>query len=256
MSVMEERLRAASEKIRILKTETAKSAQGLPGYGDIHPTLELWRGAEPVGFAVAHAIDKETGLALCRMLASGMDADMILLANDTIRSTHENNPMTGEPWKAGDMQDLMENHEGLEKGWVKECVSIWAANRAGDHQSANWCYRISGRGTDEVAIEWAELDVLPANSGSGYIIDKLVEAATMTSMGETMARYGVTHATFGISEEHARAIQDCQTAEMTMGALQIDGRPGVSIALFSEPDTERRAVIMEKFPDSIVQSHF
>lgn len=140
---------------------------------DIETLLCGFRGNDLVAFVVC-PVDRDRMLMAAGMMAVGMSVDVIGsvfetytagydLANDPERSGQlegldeaeiqaklkewgivVGNPLTGKEWGKNEMQDVADNHGGIEKGWVSEAICLSAVNRAGDVALATLKYHYVG----------------------------------------------------------------------------------------------------------------
>lgn len=65
-----------------------------------------------------------------KLMALLLSADKLVTMSDTYHSALEKNPLTGQDWEPGDMQELADN-DGREKGWVSDALVISEHERFG-----------------------------------------------------------------------------------------------------------------------------
>lgn len=125
----------------VIAVETKEATCGHYGRRDIQPFIVAFRGEEPVAQVLLRRHVRDEILAVAGCMAAGFGADVISVthegfaATEVIEPGQEGrgiNPMTGRRWDTGEMQDAAENHQGIEKGWISECLNVMVVNRAGD----------------------------------------------------------------------------------------------------------------------------
>lgn len=77
-----------------------------------------------------------------QLCADGFGADEIVIIADTYMHCGElasagTNPVTGQPWAMGDLENLVTHHDGIAKGWVTEALSVLVVPR-GEQSRALW----------------------------------------------------------------------------------------------------------------------
>lgn len=164
---------------------------------DICPYVSAYRGDELISIiTLRHQVAAEV-LTVATISAVGFDADVISMVVETyIADTASNdpaagiNPHTGRPWQPGEMQDVAENHDGIEKGWVTEALVVTVANRAGDVGVINQPYRFSGK-----HLVWVDNHLRPkvfeeGNKNHGGIIpDALRRAMQRKSTSQVFSEF-------------------------------------------------------------------
>lgn len=98
----------------------------------IAPFVVATRGDDPLALVTIKRHDPQVILRAAGVCANGYDADLIGLVFETWHAFVGGNPITGQPWKSGEMQLVAEQHDGIGQGIVSEAVCCMAANRAGD----------------------------------------------------------------------------------------------------------------------------
>lgn len=245
----------AAEKARALKeAQVAEAAgekpeSGGPARTDIRAVIEGFRGTEMVVVMIPARIHRDDALAAARWAALGFECDTIAMTTEAWHPAEEftrRNPITGESWGAGEMQQVAESHDGLARGWLVENLSTWVVNRAGDVIDVCQDYRISrsgyGKKTTRYEIEWIGepmfSDTLKAQV-MGLIPESLVRYMNAPSAGHFLAQAGLSFADFNLDHEEGRAHADCAIVK----ALPVVGFQG---AVLLQADTEKRRAIIEE----------
>lgn len=222
--------------------ETAVAAGTVPNRDtDLRPALFGFRGEEPVAFLMPMDGEREGIVRAGFIMAVYFGCDTISMANDTWRSSDLTNPVTGQPWGHGEMEGVVVNHQGLEKGWIVENVVTMAVNRAGDLAGQFRPYKIHERG-DHYEIEWLEDEFDSTEEGAsmgGYLTDKFVQFMGLESLDVAMIKNGMTAADFGLSYEQGRAHADCAVVK-NLRSFGFEG----GVMLLS--DTKERSEVIEE----------
>lgn len=116
------------------------------------PKVVCWRGEDMVA-SVGLLAENDRLVDLVALCGSGFSADVMVLVYDTLRTAPglDRNPMTGTVWRPGDAQDLFDDHDGVERGWVEEGLVVVAANRAEDVVTSLLPYAVEGS-----RVRWGE----------------------------------------------------------------------------------------------------
>jgi hypothetical protein len=252
---IQEALDRAMASARHVKEDHVRRVKGKRGQTDIMTFIECYRGDETVA-VVSLPPHRDHMLAAAWYAAAGFSADMLAVTMDTFQTDGTAttvdgemiNPHTNKPFEQGDLSDLVQNHEGLEKGWVVEALVTQVLNRAGDDRAGMQPYKITGR-----VVEWLA-SKLPdeAKDGSyvGIVPEALRDAMTKRTIDVMMARSGLTDADFGLDEERARAHKDVAAVNVLEQKLAEAGAPFVTVLLTANPGSVREQVIRQKFPKS------
>jgi hypothetical protein len=122
------------------------------GPRDINAYVTGFRGDEMVAMVILQNHDRDQILAIASGVANGMDCDVISLTFEAWvavgSGTDEKrllNPMTGQPWRDGEMAEVAQKHGGLESGAVRETLNVMVANRAADIGMGCVPFRYSGK---------------------------------------------------------------------------------------------------------------
>lgn len=220
-------LNSTTETIKIVKNQRCQD-----GPGDIQPMIEVYRGTNPVALIQLLNHERDEILAVVRAAAAGFDADAVTTCFETYagRQNDTLNPLTGQVWGDGEMQDVAANHDGIAKGWVREALGITAVNRAGDYMFAHLPYHYAphllwGQAGIASTFEQGEAIIV------GYMPKRLIAAMALPSMGVTSGR----------AARMNRTDRDLATAAF-IGTM-VEARVG----LYAEADQADRITALRKF---------
>lgn len=213
---------------------------------DLLPIIEGWRGEAPVVTLMPHVVDRESTLGAAKLAAVGYGCDLIVVTSEGWHPTaehHDINPITGQPWGPGQMQDVAEHHQGLERGIIAEALTVVAVNKAGDVVGTVLDYKIVP-GEANLTVEWAPDPFFADNTEEdaktrfeGYMADRLVEFMEQPNLLTEITKRGVTGADFGLDDVETMAHADCAMTKV----LSQQGFAG-SVGLLSN-NPERTAII-------------
>lgn len=223
------------------------------GRPEVPCIIHGWRGSESVATLIPFQVDRDAGLQAAQLAAGGFGCDVLAMSMDAWSATTRDNPVTGRPWRPREMQDVMENHQGIERGWITEGVSTYAVNRAGDLSGTAQHYKLSkftnpltGRG--QWRIEWQKPVQLGWGAGgklrkarsAGVVTDALVAYMNSPTLQQWVARFGVDPREFGVeTDEEAQAHLDCGVVR----AFRLSGWAGAVILDRGEPGGVRHEII-------------
>jgi len=100
-----------------------------------------------------------------RVAGAAFGADELVLVSDTYLAIGADplNPLTGQQWRSGEMQDLAENHDGIARGLVSEGLLIFICGPSQPDHLVSLCYTRHDDGT----VTWDdELDVVHGRDGA------------------------------------------------------------------------------------------
>lgn len=223
--------------------------QALEGrvYEVAYATIAGWRGHEPIGLARPQAHERDVILHLVRLFAGGFGCDIVATSFDSFMSaTPDLNPHTGKKWEPGQMQDLADNHQGREKGWVLDALMVTVVNRAGDLRVATLPYSFVGDQLrwDEPVIDDPEVD--GKMKFTGLVPDKMVEAMMMPTLDVATAglipQFFPGETTF----EQQRARLDGTLVKMLPKLMGGHEHGDVQLALFLDPSNRERFDVLRK----------
>jgi hypothetical protein len=126
-------LQRATASVRRLKEGSARRP--------VNTVVEVYRGGEPAALFGLRP-DRDAMLAVARAAATGLGADVLVVALESWHSTLLKSPVTGKPWAPDEMEELARNHHGRERGWVSDAIVLHVANRAGDFAGAILPYTV------------------------------------------------------------------------------------------------------------------
>lgn len=244
MSTIGEKRDWAAARVRDYKT--AKVADWHEEYRpEAHPTVIGWRGDEDVVSLIAEKVDRDHALRTAYMAAFGFGCDTLAMTVDAWGTDLRKNPVTGKAWGEGEMQELVEHHQGMEKGWIFQGLNTFVVNRAGDVAAAQQRYtttkRTSPLGIVSWTLEWTDREDTnpedPSSHHEGPIVDILRRCMNEPTVLQKAAQIGLTGAAAGLDEVETMAHTDCGVVR----AMMAQGWRG-AIILLGE-DSRRREII-------------
>jgi hypothetical protein len=213
-------------------------------------SVVCFRGGVPVAMVQR---DVTAGSAevvtMTTLAANGFGADLIVVTVETWFAVGElagrgTNPVTGNRYQRGDMQDLVENHHGRERGWVLDAIVITVADRDGHQETELIPFKPRGRQVEWIEVE--ELNCLDAHPDSTELDGFMKDQLHSIMMQETK----FTEA-FPLdpddNPEMAQAAADCMIAKsLTMPPASLKGLlPECEVALVCEEGSLRERTIKE-----------
>jgi hypothetical protein len=250
VSGIAEKRDVAAERVRHLKEQKVADWRE-SDRPELHPTVIGWRGDTEVAVMVTMRVDRDEGLRAAHLMAVGFGCDALAFCVDTWSSKDLINPVTGREWAQNEMQDVVEHHQGIERGWILEALNTFVVNRAGDLAASYQGYRQTkhgyGKRTTRWTLEWTESRVSdPTTVGArheGLVIRALHRAMNTDTTGQWLGRLGLSGADFGLDDVETMAHADCAVVK-TLAAAGFEG--GV---LLSSDDPRRAAIIEESLAD-------
>lgn len=214
---------------------------------ELHPTVIGWRGDQEVVVMIPMDVDRDDALHAARLAAVGFGCDTLALSVDTWGTSRRTNPVTGKAWGEREMQQVVEQHQGIERGWITEALSTFVVNRAGDVASAWQPYTATRRtnvlGIVSWSIEWGEGRTADPGDTTvhqeGRVIDSLVASMNRPTVQHYMGRAGITGEEYGLPPVEAQAHADC-------GVVKSLVRAGFQGGVMLSSDDPRRSAIIEK----------
>jgi len=146
--------------------------QMLADQGQFAPMVIAFRQETMICMAVPGAGDGRVVAATARLMASGFHADSVMVTSDTYGANQLDNPLTGRRWRAGEMEDVALNHDGIAQGWVHEALIVNVIAREGRQLLRMLPYL---RGSDGTSVTW---------------LDEGLDADTDWQMVDTDTRFG------------------------------------------------------------------
>lgn len=180
--------------------------------------------------------DRDLILAIASLAIGGYGADLVAIGHDSYHATIPCNPRTGEPWGAGEMQDVVKHDHALERGWVSDALILQGADRAGHIGIIINPYRVShGR-----KVTWQEPMVMDyAEGATGIMPDALRQA--MNRPAVSVLEMDIPA---GLGRDAIRDVMDCITSELITAA-------GGMVKLTATPGTDRAENITRFFAKNI-----
>lgn len=247
---MTEKRDQAAERVRSLKEQKVAEWRETDR-PELHPTVIGWRGDTEVAVMVAMQVDRDEGLRAAQLMAQGFGCDTLAFCVDAWGSTSQTNPVTGQPWGEREMQGVVEQHQGIERGWITEALETFVVNRAGDVAASHQGYRQTrtgyGRKTTRWTLEWTESRTSdptdPAHRHEGRVIRSLHRSMNAQTTAQWLGQLGITGRDFGLDDVEAQAHADCAVVK----SLAMVGWAGG--ILLSSDDPRRAAIIEESLAD-------
>jgi hypothetical protein len=149
-------LKDAAGIAREAKTEAVQSV--------VSPVLHAYRGEHPVAVVVLNAHERDDILMAASGAAGGFDPDVLTVFFEAFRTAGSNiNPLTGQMWQQDEMQEAVENHDAIARGWVVEVLTVLAVNRALDVAQAEIPFRFITSGESlrvhfDAPVYWSSLE--------------------------------------------------------------------------------------------------
>lgn len=115
---------------------------------DIPPRIEVFRAEDPAATLVVRPDGRDELVALARLATVGFDADVVTMIHEvylTLPEAAARNPVTGHPWQPGEIGDVVDNHQGIQKGWISEAVAASVTTRAGSYLAGIAPFRFIGK---------------------------------------------------------------------------------------------------------------
>lgn len=239
---------AASHCRALMESRVADATEDRPA---LFPTVRGWRGEMPVITMIPFQVDRDAGLQAARIAATGFACDVLAFTVDTWSVRTDRNPVTGKRWGPGQMQEVVEKHRGLERGWVTDCLYTVAVNRAGDLAATSQNYTLTERtnalGIKRWTIQWTETmragvggdhDGDPREHQEGIVPEALIAYMNEPTVQHYAAKVGLVAGKFGLDEVEAQAHADMAVVR----SLRMAGFSGGLLLMSDDP---RRAAVME-----------
>lgn len=205
---------------------------------NVPPVIALYRGEELVAHITMGLQQRDVILDVARIAITGFSADVAALIVEGWQTECEDNPVTGQPWGPNEMQDLVDHHDGIAKGWISDGMTVMSVNRAGDTLFTSLLLRIHGR-----RVKWTR-EIAKEVDARGGVPEALVSYMNMPGLSTAMATSPEGQARRAkLSHEQAQAHDDGVTTKILMRMFR-DYR--VIVALNpGEPGSERQGIIEE-----------
>lgn len=237
MTTLEETVDKTLEIVRDLKQDMVTAGEENT---DLATTLLALRGENLVAIAQPPAINRDQMLQTAQMMATGFAPDLLVVVFETFHTTHRTNPFTGNEWQHGEMQTLIEEHDGRAKGWVDDALLVCAYNRAGDSLVQWLPYRIEG-----TAMHWGQPPENEGRNFSGAVHETMLRSMIQPTLDATMfAATGLTGADFDLDAEQTIAHTDC-------AVVKILADFGILVALWAKKGSEREQIIKNSLGEPV-----
>jgi hypothetical protein len=158
--------------IKVTKNFVVQNMEG-DDPGDIAPHVAFERDGQIIGIALSPAIDRDIGLRIAQIGVVGFAADAVYWACDAHVAKQAINPLTGERWKPGEMQNACDA-EGLCLNGVLQDALMVVCYRRDEGLTHIRCLPYN---VDKAfrSVEW--LDEVNLDGGAdGLVVDGLTEA--------------------------------------------------------------------------------
>jgi hypothetical protein len=228
--VIAEQLAAVTELARYLKA----AAAGRPD-PNLPAQIAVYRGLDPVAIVMVGHHERDVILSAAHVAAWGFGPDVLALLIETWCAQDDAaraNPLTGQAWGPGEMQDAVQNHGALEKGWISDALMVTVHNRAGDIAAASLPYRIVRH-----EVVWGEPLTEPDRL-EGFIPEVLTQIMDEPDLTHLYAHYRALSDAQDLTNEELRDTCDVLTA----GALIEHGH---GVLLRAEPGSSREQMIRD-----------
>lgn len=195
------------------------------------PSVLAFRGDQQVAAVMcAEDAGSEIISAIALIAADGWAADTLAVTFDSYFSFLPDNPTTGRPWSAGEMDVIAQKFKGRERGWVTDALCVHILNRAGDWRLVNLPYSLA-----EHSVKWGKPDRFDSNVFTDEVGG---EMASLLKRAMTIEPVEVDPENDfkDMPYDHMRIILDCITAQMASVA-------GGMVALVGPRNPELSAVM-------------
>lgn len=239
-----EALGKAMETAKAVKEQAVKRHGGESEDSWISTAVTGYRGGEPVVVLFARDLSRHVVVNLGSAAANGYRCDVVSLVFETWWTSLQTSPVTGRPWAQDELQEVAENHQGREKGWVTDCLMVCVYNRAGDSETGSMAYRAAGR-----RVEWLEEKTGRSGEWGGSVHEAMLKIMSATDLVQALATYGIGVPP-GMSPEQADAVLDCMVTGQLAGNPEI---PDHVAALYARAGSHREQIIKQRLPDCTVK---
>jgi hypothetical protein len=147
------------------------------------PMIMAVRGGATIAHIMPPSGDGQMIYRIGQLAADGYWADEIIVVSDSYSSGEPLNPYTRRPWGRGEMEDLAQNHRGVERGWVRECLTLMFVRRTGNHTMHSMPYIRDGKDVTWMVEDAKTLDNRE-DAHIGGALSKLMEPSGLFEEGE------------------------------------------------------------------------
>jgi hypothetical protein len=88
------------------------------------PMVVAIRGTEEVSIVIPPEGDGGVISSVAIVMAAGFRADRLLIVSDSYVSLSPKNPLTGDDWRSGELEKVVREDAGIERGWVSEVLTL------------------------------------------------------------------------------------------------------------------------------------
>jgi hypothetical protein len=162
-----------ADRAKLIKGEMVAAAP--PGFSDdLCPTVLFERDGLHLAVAVAPHVERDEGLNIVSLGTPGFGATEIGFTVDAHYTRSPFNPLTGEAWGEGEMQELCDHHSGCEIGVTTDCLMVMVFGRDGKTSWANLPYHIDKKsGT----VHWLPTEEYPDDIEVRGLVPDTIRAA-------------------------------------------------------------------------------
>jgi hypothetical protein len=234
-----------------VKTDHVRRVHGKPGKTDILTCVTAFHGDRPAVMAV-HPPHRDTMLFLAHIMSGGMAADAVSAVMDSYIADDKHaglNPRTKEPWEPGELSELVAKHRGIERGWVREALTLTVVSREAGITLASLPYTLKGR-----IVHWDDPIHSDTGASEGIVPDAMRDAMKAPTVLATMAADGVMPLATDDPAEYERRMTtlDCSAIKMGVKVLPeaVPDRPAfVKYVVLAEPGSPRWEAAHRSFAD-------
>ena len=141
------------------------------------PMIVVERGDETVATITPPMGDGQTIYTFAQIAADSYLADGMILVIDTYATNDLTNPYTMQPWKRGEMEDLAVNHNGVQRGWVRDAIMLLFLTRGGAPAMFTLPYAVT---PESRAVTWLDGEVTRKDGyTAGGMMTKVMEPTGM-----------------------------------------------------------------------------
>ena len=130
------------------------------------PMIIAFRGMSTVCMVIPPEGDGEMIAATATLMASGFGADSIMITSDTWGAHTLLSPLTGRPWRPGEMAEVAARHDGLARGLVHEALILTVISRDRSQTMRQIPYK---RAADGKSVTWLDGDGEDGTGRSAWV---------------------------------------------------------------------------------------
>lgn len=230
------------EKMREVKQEWVEANPDAPEM-PIH--IHFWRGDDHVA-CILTPLNGSQAIKVASLGASGFNATTMALTFESWVTTLENSPLTGKPWRQGEMNFIARTYpDAFEKGWLTEQMATSIHDREGNYYLSKHQFTVENQ-----KVIWGDREVTPNVSpegvpeGSEHPLKLAMDEPTMMQRITAMAGEDIlVEAVLDTVIDAEERLFHCDMA--TLRAL---GEQDVvkGVFLYAEEGTERQKMIEDR----------